>query len=652
MNVRYNDNVMEANEVIISSLDEFVAQLRDLKGRKIIYRGQSDAAWKVTSTSYRELKERNNNKEPIGEDLVIYNEELIEKAYHHAVQELGEPIYDLRILAHLRLTEATNLLIDFTESPAVALWYACKKDEGEDRVGKSGSKVFCLDIGSDGRFHKISRKNQKEYLLEIIELLGGKTAKWQPPLDPRVAKQDSHFIFNDEGKLDDDIFAKIIIIDEKSRDGIFEPISILCNFSGGGLSPDLRGIEKSHKFVTQYKPTFEFRKLDKSQAVNRAFEIALELQLQGNHTKAIVNYDEVLKHDSDFTVAYLNRGSAKAILGRYEEAIADFDEALKRDSELAYAYLNRGNAQANLRLYEAAIADFDKALKIHSKWAYAYHSRGAAKFDLGLYEEAIIDLDKSVSLDSGNVNAYYRRGMAKANLGRYEQAFADFDRAISLDSGYAEAYYGRGLAQSNSGRLDGALADFDKALSLNLNHAGVYHERGFAKTRAERYEEAIADFDKALDLNPEYAEAYYGRGLARAKSGHSDKVLVDFDKALSLNFEHAEVYYERGFAKLGLKRFEDALVDFDKSVSLNPEIADAYLGSGTAKANLGRYEEALGDFNKAMSLNPNDVAGLYFTRGVVKQKLGLGDEASKDFKKARKLEPGRFENVDDEGNPV
>jgi len=252
---------MADNEVTIKSLDEFTAEIRKLrgggeKGRKIIYRGQSNADWEVESTSYRELKKIDET--PSNKQLLDDNEERVEDAHPIAVQELGEPIYDLLILAKLRHNKARSLLIDFTKSPAVALWYACKKDE--NRSGKSGSKVFCLDIDPDGgfrdKFHKISRKNQTEYLSNLIkskEISAGKIAIWQPPLDPRVAKQDSYFIFNQEGKMNNSEFDRIIIIDEEYRDETLSQIDLLFNFTGGGLYPDIPGIAESLESGAQYK---------------------------------------------------------------------------------------------------------------------------------------------------------------------------------------------------------------------------------------------------------------------------------------------------------------------------------------------------------------------------------------------------------------
>ena len=63
----------------------------------------------------------------------------------------------------------------------------------------------------------------------------------------------------------------------------------------------------------------------------------------------------------DYPEAYLNRGAAKATLGKHEAAIQDYNQAIRLRSGYAFAYYNRGLAYLALGNAEAARRDFEKA---------------------------------------------------------------------------------------------------------------------------------------------------------------------------------------------------------------------------------------------------------------------------------------------------
>ncbi len=63
--------------------------------------------------------------------------------------------------------------------------------------------------------------------------------------------------------------------------------------------------------------------------------------------------------------AYYRRGYMYAKKGDYDRAISDYSEAVKLDSNFAWAYFNRGNAYADKGDYNRAIADYESTLRIN-----------------------------------------------------------------------------------------------------------------------------------------------------------------------------------------------------------------------------------------------------------------------------------------------
>ena len=97
-------------------------------------------------------------------------------------------------------------------------------------------------------------------------------------------------------------------------------------------------------------------------AAEQHFNAGFELQEEGRLTEAILDYDEAIGLEPQFTQAYNNRGIAYDDLGQYQRAIQDFDEAIRLDPEFAEAYANRAIAHTLLGNDVEAKLDIDRAV--------------------------------------------------------------------------------------------------------------------------------------------------------------------------------------------------------------------------------------------------------------------------------------------------
>ena len=271
----------------------------------------------------------------------------------------------------------------------------------------------------------------------------------------------------------------------------------------------------------------------------------------------ILANDRAIRLKPDDADAYLNRGVAKAELGRHDAAIADYDEAIRLKPDDAAAYSNRGNAKTKLGRHDAASADHDEAIRLNPDFAAAYLNRGVAKAELGRHGAAIADHDEAIRLKPDYANAYSNRGAAKTKLGRHGAAIADHDEAIRLKPDYADAYSNRGVAKAELGEHDAAIADYDEAIRLKPDYADAYSNRGEVKAELGEHDAAIADYDEALRLKPDLAEAYYNRGAAKAELKIKDEARKDFEIMLELarNANNAKIMAQ---AEQALRDLDDA----------------------------------------------------------------------------------------------
>ena len=62
--------------------------------------------------------------------------------------------------------------------------------------------------------------------------------------------------------------------------------------------------------------------------------------------------------------------------GQYELAVLEFNEAIELDPNYTDAYYSRGEVYLNSEEYDLAIAGFTKAIELNPNHSYAYHDRG------------------------------------------------------------------------------------------------------------------------------------------------------------------------------------------------------------------------------------------------------------------------------------
>jgi tetratricopeptide (TPR) repeat protein len=218
--------------------------------------------------------------------------------------------------------------------------------------------------------------------------------------------------------------------------------------------------------------------------------------VKGDFTNAIANFDQAIKLDPNFALAYLQRGKAiyaglvkitkmnanfefddyiRAIISgeektRCQDAIKDFSRAIQLGGALMAAYAYRGRAYHFWGEYDNAIMDYNQIIKINQNSTAAYNNRGASYHKKGDYGRAIGDYSQSIKLDPNYANAYFNRGTSYAGKGDYDKAIGDYSQAIKLDPNFVDAYFNRGICYYFKGDKEKAISDFEKVVQINPNY--------------------------------------------------------------------------------------------------------------------------------------------------------------------------------------
>jgi tetratricopeptide (TPR) repeat protein len=186
----------------------------------------------------------------------------------------------------------------------------------------------------------------------------------------------------------------------------------------------------------------------------------------GQAERAIQDYDQAIRIDPRFAIAYRNRGLSYAGLGQFALAIQDYDQAIGIDSSYTLAYLNRGAAYSALGERDRAAQDYGQAVRLDPNNADGYNGRCYAFAVIGRAADGLADCDRSLQLRPNDANTLDSRAYAYLRLGRLNESLRDYDAAIAAGNS-AIARFGRAIVRAGLGDRAGATADLVEARRLN-----------------------------------------------------------------------------------------------------------------------------------------------------------------------------------------
>ena len=166
------------NENKIHKLDEYITKSNELINSGFFtYRGQCCSSWSLEPGIIRKIKRTYLG---IGQSGLLFRLSvdnvigLLKKARDNNHFTKNE--CDLNILAILQHFGAATPLLDFSDDPLVALYFACQPYE-EDAVESDG-KIFCINYPSQIRSHSSPLKPVTDPSIINIRNLQTQKATW------------------------------------------------------------------------------------------------------------------------------------------------------------------------------------------------------------------------------------------------------------------------------------------------------------------------------------------------------------------------------------------------------------------------------------------------------------------------------------------
>ncbi|MCY3676536.1 MAG: FRG domain-containing protein [Gemmatimonadetes bacterium] len=398
------------------------------------YRGQAAAdSWELRSGAVDRLVNA------FGDDILADERSLkkLVSQYHKDLilrMEIidGERMPDLQRLSILQHHGGATGLLDFTESPLAALWFACQGQHNED------GRVFILDIGN----HYVAVNGRK---LSEEDLFSTEQVVYYDPdqsLSPRIVAQQSLFVICNPPNVPDAHLKSVVIPKEMK----------------GLMTEHLKGLGLSEENLFRDVPG-----LARANARHNPLEISSTLTPEqhrnlGNRAYQASRYEDALAHYEAYARALPNDprplslvGDTLSALQRFPEAIDVYTQAidmfaqptsLDPDAIMPREYVtslmlhtlhyNRGNAQAAAGNHSEAVSDYDSAME-HGEYPMrnVLFNRGNSKYALEEFDRAFDDFEAAWSEREGS-DAAHAMGNCKVLRGEFKEALERYSDGVRV----------------------------------------------------------------------------------------------------------------------------------------------------------------------------------------------------------------------------
>ncbi len=179
---------------------------------------------------------------------------------------------------------------------------------------------------------------------------------------------------------------------------------------------------------------------------------------------ALEDYNQAIRYKAGHAT-YNSRAKLFFQKNQDDKAILDYDQAIRMHPSAEY-YVNRGAAKAKLGRIQESLEDLNKGLSLDPNWETGYLNRSIIFNQLGQYDKALADVEMYLKFQPRNADLIYESGRLQRALKQYEKALAQYTKAIQLKPQMGLFYLERGKTYEILGNKAAAEQDYIKAQKL------------------------------------------------------------------------------------------------------------------------------------------------------------------------------------------
>jgi len=225
-------------------------------------------------------------------------------------------------------------------------------------------------------------------------------------------------------------------------------------------------------------------------------------------------------------------------------AINNFEQSVKLDENFALAYAGLADCYALLNLYPPAPSDaFNrakeyamKAISLDDKFAEAHSSLAFVKFYADHdWSEAEKEFKRAIELNQSYATAHHWFAMLLATQGRFDEALAEIKKAQEIDTGSLTIKLAHGNILLYAGRYDDAIAQYQSVIMRDEGMVLAYRGTRRAYQLKDEHEKAKAELQRELAfVGGDEMQVYLGQAEVEATAGNKAEAETNLKKVLAL----------------------------------------------------------------------------------------------------------------------
>lgn len=364
---------------------------------------------------------------------------------------------------------------------------------------------------------------------------------------------------------------------------------------------------------------------------------------QGSATMAILEFEKVLQQPGLLVRAPVHHdlGVLYQTQERYNDALAQYQEAVRKDSTFAVAWKDMAALYELAKRHKEAAQSYLTYTQLRQDDADGFLGLATSALEVGLKTPALDAARQAFALDSARVDIrltlarasfvanekndaerlygtlpdtmefeavdHVRMGQLKLDARQYDEARKNLLQAIEMDSTQADAYFALGLYHLNQDQADSTVIYLERTLTLQPTHAGALLNLGIAWLRLGQPCEATSPLRGAVEAAPNYTGARTTLAMALVNC-HADSLsaaIIEYKEALEQEPENAGALRGLGFCYLRRGDNGQAVRVLRQATTTDPNNADGWVMLGQGQAIGGDTEAAIRSFEKALEINPN-----------------------------------------------